>query len=183
MRTNLRFNNPWVIGTQGLIMIIFGIAAIVYPEITLKTITRFFGLLLLISGVFLVVLTKSETKNLPIFWLYEGVINITIGLLFLFFPAFVANIFVVIIGVLTLIIGIRNILFLINIKANLLKLGIARNLILVVFGLLFLFVPFESAVAITNIVGIVAIFYGIVTLYILYKLSALKKEEDKIELQ
>ncbi|MDA3905070.1 MAG: DUF308 domain-containing protein, partial [Bacteroidales bacterium] len=142
MKTNLRFNNQWIIGIQGLIMIIFGIAALVNPEITLKTITRFFGIILLISGVFLVVLSKSESKNLPVFWLYEGVINIVIGLLFIFIPALVANILVILIGLASLIVGIRNLWFIINHKPEYMKIGIIRNLILIAFGFIFLFVPF-----------------------------------------
>lgn len=106
MKTNIRFNNPWIIGIQGLIMIIFGVSAIVNPEITIKAITRFFGILLLISGVFLLVLTKSKSNDLPVFWFYEGLANIIIGLLFVLFPKFIANIFVFFIGVIALIIGI-----------------------------------------------------------------------------
>jgi uncharacterized membrane protein HdeD (DUF308 family) len=177
MKTNLRFNNPWVICTQGLIMIIFGIAAIVNPEITLKTITRFFGIILLISGVFLVVLSKSESKNLPVFWLYEGVINIVIGLLFIFLPAFVANILVILIGLVSLIVGIRNLWFIINHKPEYMKIGIIRNLILIAFGFIFLFVPFKSAVVIVNLLGIVAIIYGLITLYYSYKLFGKTKVE------
>jgi uncharacterized membrane protein HdeD (DUF308 family) len=177
MKTNLRFNNQWIIGIQGLIMIIFGIAALVNPEITLKTITRFFGIILLISGVFLVVLSKSESKNLPVFWLYEGVINIVIGLLFIFLPAFVANILVILIGLVSLIVGIRNLWFIINHKPEYMKIGIIRNLILIAFGFIFLFVPFKSAVVIVNLLGIVAIIYGLITLYYSYKLFGKTKVE------
>jgi uncharacterized membrane protein HdeD (DUF308 family) len=177
MKTNLRFNNQWIIGIQGLIMIIFGIAALVNPEITLKTITRFFGIILLISGVFLVVLSKSESKNLPVFWLYEGVINIVIGLLFIFIPALVANILVILIGLASLIVGIRNLWFIINHKPEYMKIGIIRNLILIAFGFIFLFVPFKSAVVIVNLLGIVAIIYGLITLYYSYKLFGKTKVE------
>lgn len=178
MKTNLRFNNPWIIGLQGLTMIILGIAAIVNPEITLKTITRFFGIILLISGVFLVVLSKSKSKKLPVFWLYEGLVNIVIGLLFIFFPAFVANIFVVIIGILALIIGIRNLWFMINNKPDFILLGLIRNIILIAFGLLFLFVPFKGAMVIINIIGFVALFYGTVTLIMAYKLHQLNSSDN-----
>lgn len=168
MKSEIRFNNPWIISIQGLIMLIFGIAAIINPEITIKTITQVFGILLLLSGVFLLILKKS--KDLPEFWFYEGIANILIGLFFLIFPAFVANIFVILIGIIALAIGLRNLWVLFNNKPNFKNLSFLRNFILVAFGLLFLFVPFESAVAFVNIVAIAAILYGLVTLYTAYKL-------------
>lgn len=174
MKANFRFNNPWVIGAQGLIMIIFGIAAVVNPEITIKAITRFFGILLLLSGVFLLFLTNSKTNSLPAFWMYEGVANIVIGLLFILFPAFIANIFVFFVGLLALIIGVRNLWFLVNNKPQLVLLGLIRNAILVTFGLLFLFVPFQGAVVIINMIGFVALIYGTVTVVMAYKLFQIK---------
>lgn len=172
---NARFNNPWFIGMIGLIMMIFGVAAIMNPEITLKTITRFFGVLLLLSGVFLLILSNSRKQNLPRFWFYEGVANIIVGLLFIVMPAFIANIFVILIGLISLIVGGRNLWLMVNNKPDFLLLGIIRNTILVILGLLFLFVPFEGAMVIINVLGIVSIIYGIITLYLTYKLFQLGK--------
>jgi len=170
MKASSRFNNPWIVGIQGLIMIIFGIAAIANPEITIKAVTRFFGVLLLISGVFLMFLVNSKSKNLPVFWLYEGVANIVIGLLFILFPAFIANIFVFFVGLIALIVGVRNLWLLVNNKPGFILLGLIRNAILVTFGLLFLFVPFEGAVVIINVIGFVALIYGGVTAVLAYKM-------------
>ena len=177
MKASIRFNNPWIIGIQGVIMIIFGIAAIANPEITLKTITRFFGIMMLISGFFLLVLTKSRETELSDFWFYEGVVNIVIGLLFLFLPKFIVNIFVILIGLISLIIGIRNLWLLMRNKPNFMLLGLLRNAILVTFGLLFLFVPFEGAMAIINVIGFVALLYGLVTLVMAYKLWNANKSD------
>jgi len=112
---------------------------------------------------------------LPVFWFYEGIANLIIGLLFVFLPAFVTNIFIVFIGLLTLIMGIRNVWFILKDKQGFLMTGLIRNIILIGFGLLFLFVPFKGAQVIINIIGIFALFYGIVTLYTAYKLFQSKK--------
>ncbi|PLX12748.1 MAG: hypothetical protein C0597_12605 [Marinilabiliales bacterium] len=178
MKASIRFNNPWIIGIQGIIMIIFGIAAIVNPEITLKAITRFFGVLLLISGVFLLILTKSPDNYLSDFWFYEGVANVIVGVLFILLPTFIANIFVILIGLISLIIGIRNLWLLLRNKPDFLLLGFIRNSILVAFGLLFLFVPFQGAMVIINVIGFVALLYGIVTIIMAYKLLQSNKSND-----
>lgn len=164
-------------GIIGLIMMVFGIAAIVNPEITLKAITRFFGILLFLSGVFLLILANSEKQKLPRFWFYEGLANIIVGLLFILIPALIANIFVILLGLISLIIGGRNLWLLINNKPDFLLLGILRNTILVIFGLLFLFVPFEGAMVIINLIGFVSVIYGAITLYLTYKLFKLNNSE------
>lgn len=174
MKTNVRFNNPWVVGIQGALMIIFGLAAIVNPEITITTITRFFGILLLLGGVFLIFLTNSNSNSLPVFWMYEGIANIVIGLVFIIFPKLIANIFVFFIGIIALIIGIRNLWILVKNKPQLVLLSLIRNAILVTFGLLFLFVPFQGAMVIVNVIGVVALIYGSVTVFMAYRLFQIK---------
>ena len=163
MINNLRFSNPWILVTQGAIMIIFGIIAIVNPEVTLKAIVQFFGILLLLAGVFFVVMTKSKSQNISDFWFYEGLANIIIGLLFIIFPSFVVNLFVIILGIITLIFGIINLNLIIRHKPYIFWLSILRNVILVAVGLLFILVPFKGASVIINVIGLVAVIYGIIT--------------------
>ncbi|MDA3954519.1 MAG: DUF308 domain-containing protein [Bacteroidales bacterium] len=170
MKTTVRFNNPWIIGVQGFIMILFGMAAIVNPEITLNTITRFFGILMLVSGVFIIILAKSESENIPIFWFYEGIANVVMGLLFIVFPKAIAGFFVILIGIIALIIGIRNLWLVVNNKPDFMILGLIRNAILITFGLLFLFIPFNGAIVIINVIGFVALIYGSVTIFMVYKI-------------
>lgn len=170
MKSTIRFNNPWIIGVLGLIMIIFGISAIVNPEITLKTITRFFGILMLLSGVFILILAKSESEKIPVFWFYEGIANIVMGLLFILFPKAIAGFFVILVGVIALIISVRNLWIVVNNKPDFMMLGLIRNAILLTFGLLFLFVPFDGAIVIINVIGFVALIYGSVTIFMAYKI-------------
>ena len=166
---NIRLNKYWIIGIQGLIMLFFGIAALANPEVTLLTITRFFGAILLLSGIILLILTKTKESKLSEFWFYEGIANIIIGFIFLILPALVTNIFIIILGLSALIVGVRNLWITLKDKAKLFSINIIRNSVLIAFGLLFLFVPFESAKVIIKITGLVALLYGILTLYVAYK--------------
>ncbi|MEE4197201.1 MAG: DUF308 domain-containing protein [Bacteroidales bacterium] len=166
---NLRFTNPWFLSAQGIFMIVLGLIALINPELTLKAIVQFLGVLFILAGIFLVLATKTEHFKGAGFWFYEGVVNLLIGLLLLIFPSFVVNLFVIILGIIALIIGMVNLNFVIKIKPDFFWLAIVRNIILIVFGLLFLFVPFQGAVVIINIIGFVALFYGILTSIAAYK--------------
>src|SRR6056297_1172180 len=169
MMNNLRFSNPWILVTQGAIMIIFGIIAIVNPEVTLKAIVQFFGILLLLVGLFFVIITKSKFKEISEFWFYDGLANIIIGLLVIIFPSFVVNLFVIILGIIALIFGIITLNLIVKHKPRIFWLSIIRNVILIAVGLLFILVPFQGASVIINVIGLVALFYGVITSISAYK--------------
>ncbi|MDK2977870.1 MAG: hypothetical protein PWP52_584 [Bacteroidales bacterium] len=174
---NLRFTNPWFLSSQGIVMIVLGLIALINPELTLKAIVQFMGILFLIAGVILIILNKKNVNNGSEFWFYEGILNSIIGLLFLIFPSFVVNLFVIIIGIIALVMGIINLNFIIKIRPYYFWLSLLRNIIVAIFGLLFLFVPFQGAVVIINIIGFVALFYGIVSLITAYKFYQLNKSD------
>lgn len=174
----IRFTDPWIVGVQGLILIILGMAALVNPEVTLITITRFFGIILLLSGLFLVISAKNKLKEYSEFWFYEGIVNIIVGFIFLVFPTLVTNIFVIVLGIAALIVGVRNLWITIRNKTRFLVVKVVRNIVLVIFGLLFVFVPFESAKLIINITGFVALLYGFLTMFIAYKYYHLNDVEE-----
>lgn len=171
---NIRLNSYWIVGVQGLIMLFFGIAALASPEVTLISITRFFGIILLLSGILLIVLTRTKCNALSEFWFYEGIANIIIGFIFLILSALVTNIFIIILGLSALIIGIRDLWTTLKNKTKLLSINIIRNSVLIAFGLLFLFVPFESAKLIIKITGLFALLYGLLTLFVVYKYYQIK---------
>ncbi len=174
---NLRFTNPWFLSSQGIVMIVLGLIALINPELTLKAIVQFMGILFLIAGVILIILNKKNVNNGSEFWFYEGILNSIIGLLFLIFPSFVVNLFVIIIGIIALVMGIINLNFIIKIRPYYFWLSLLRNIIVAIFGLLFLFVPFQGAVVIINIIGFVALFYGIVSLITAYKFYQLNQSD------
>jgi uncharacterized membrane protein HdeD (DUF308 family) len=175
MMNNLRFTNPWFLVVQATIAILFGVIALVNPEITLKAIVQFFGILFVVAGLFFIILNRSNLSRLSNFWFYEGIADIIIGLLFIIFPAFVVNVFVIILGIVALILGIINLNFILKSKPYFFWLSILRNAILVVFGVLFIVVPFEGASVIINIIGLVALIYGVSTSIAAYKAFQLNK--------
>lgn len=174
---NLRFTNPWFLSSQGIVMVVLGLIALINPELTLKAIIQFIGILFLVAGIFLIILNKKGVYNRSDFWFYEGILNSIIGLLFLIFPSFVVNLFVVILGIIALVMGIINLNFILKIRPHYFWLSLLRNVILILFGLLFLFVPFQGAVVIVNIIGFVSLFYGIISLLTAYKFYQLNKSD------
>lgn len=175
---NINFQNPLIIGVQGLVMIFLGTIALFNPEVALKVIIRFFGVVLLLIGIILIIITKNKSKELSEFWVYEGITNIVIGFIFLIFPTLVTNIFIIVLGLSTFIVGLRNLWIVLSYKTAFFGINIVRNIVLITFGLLFLFVPFKSAKLIINIIGFIALLYGILTIFIAYKYYQLENLEE-----
>ena len=62
MATNI-YKNWWLLTLKGILAIIFGIFATFVPGVTLITLMIYFGLFIILSGIFLIVGSISHKKN------------------------------------------------------------------------------------------------------------------------
>jgi uncharacterized membrane protein HdeD (DUF308 family) len=89
---NLMTQNWWAIALRGLVAVLFGIAAFMWPGITLSVLAPLFGAYALINGVFAVIEAfrrdVSRERWRPL--LFEGVISIVIGAMILIWPRLTA---------------------------------------------------------------------------------------------
>jgi uncharacterized membrane protein HdeD (DUF308 family) len=89
---NLMTQNWWAIALRGLVAVLFGIAAFMWPGITLSVLAPLFGAYALINGVFAVIEAfrrdVSRERWRPL--LFEGVISIVIGAMILIWPGLTA---------------------------------------------------------------------------------------------
>lgn len=109
MRTILK--NWWFLTIKGLLTLIFGIVAVTAPISAMLIISRLFGILMLISGVMLVMLSlQSRKKNIDRSWkLTEGFIDLIIGFIIISFPGISAGIFISLISIWISFMGILQI--------------------------------------------------------------------------
>ena len=79
---NLMIQNWWAIALRGLVAVLFGIAAFMWPGITLWVLAPLFGAYALINGIFAVIEAfrrdVSRERWRPL--LFEGVVGIVVGL-------------------------------------------------------------------------------------------------------
>ena len=91
------FKNWWLLTINGIAAIVFGIAAIFLPEITLLILINYFGILAVFLGMFFILggIYYRKKNTLWRFWIYEGNLNFIIGLIILFNPRLTIDTFVV----------------------------------------------------------------------------------------
>jgi uncharacterized membrane protein HdeD (DUF308 family) len=161
----IKSSNWFLTGLHGLLIILFGFIAILFPKITLAALAIYFALSILLGGA---VLSYSAVRFRALFnrWhllLLEGVIGILLGILILSKPDMAAASMVTIFGAWIIFLGL---LFLASYfrthmtganKALFLITGILSLLL----GLTIALNPFESTRAVAVLIGIYAVSYGI----------------------
>jgi uncharacterized membrane protein HdeD (DUF308 family) len=78
----------WMLLVRGILALLFGIIAIVWPGITLIVLVALFGAYALVDGIFAVIVAIQERQVTNRWWvlLLEGIVDIVIGLLVFFLP-------------------------------------------------------------------------------------------------
>ena len=150
---------------NGTLAIVFGSIALLFPGIAIIALAIYFAIAILLGGIALSISSvklKNKSQNWPNN-LLEGLIGIIIGIIILARPESAAAVFLVIIGLWTILIGF---IFIWTYTKKILP-KIANSFYLIIgvvsmiIGLLIIFNPFESTRIIIILIGIYAIAYGI----------------------
>jgi uncharacterized membrane protein HdeD (DUF308 family) len=109
MRTILK--NWWVLTIKGLLTFTFGIAAVATPISTVLFFSRVFGILMIMSGIMMVMLSQKGNKKYDDHnWkLTEGFIDLILGLIIVSYPEISAAVFISLISIWISFMGILQI--------------------------------------------------------------------------
>ncbi|HSG68098.1 MAG TPA: DUF308 domain-containing protein [Bacteroidales bacterium] len=164
--------NWWIMTINGVLAIVIGAVALFDSESLLISLSVYFGLLVLISGLMLLLGAYDHRKKQKKYemLLIEGVVMSILGLIIMIFPLETLKIFLILIGVWALLTGLvkiylaasigsgfayRNVMLISGVLLSLIGLGllidptwVASNL-LIVFGLIFI------------VIGILTIFFSV----------------------
>jgi uncharacterized membrane protein HdeD (DUF308 family) len=147
---------------MGVLSVILGALAIVYPEATIVTVSIFFAAWLFVSGIFYVIgsFTRDGDTGSRVLIAILGVISIIVGWVLLRTPFQSVEVFIFVIGIFFLIQGVMTF-----IGAFARKEGrgwaIVSGLLGILAGIIVLTYPISSAVTLALIGGIWLIILGI----------------------
>lgn len=170
--------NWWTLALRGLLAVIFGVLAFVWPGITLLSLVFLFGAYAIVDGVFAIVagVRRREQKR---WWLLfiQGILGVIAGILAFTLPGMTALILLGLIAGWALFSGVLEIVAAIQMRKYitgewLLALsGIAS----VLFGVLLLLNPAAGALAVVWIIGVYAVLFGVLLLALGFKLRGLER--------
>lgn len=165
---------------RGVLAICFGIVALIFTRQTLLALVYVFGAFALITGI-LELATAVRAGELHARWgwlAFAGIVGVAAGVICFVWPTITALAMVFLIAAWAIVSGVAEIVFALA-WPDLFEhawLGVLAGVLSVAFGILLAVWPHAGAIALTWLVGIYAILYGLVVLYHAYRLRAVAHE-------
>jgi len=163
--TTLFKATSWQLTIRGLALILFGIMALIWPNLTVAVLAILFGVYALVDGVVSVVgaiLNRKTSPNWTLL-LIMGLISIIAGIFAISNPGVTSLALLYIIAVWALLIGLVSILTAVRLRREIEGewVMIAAGVLSIVFGIALIVAPGAGAVALAWLIGAYAIILGI----------------------
>jgi uncharacterized membrane protein HdeD (DUF308 family) len=170
--------NWWAVLLRGVLAIVFGILALVWPDITVTALVALFGAFALVDGVFAIVAAIRAAERKTTWWPFvvEGLAGIGLGALTFFWPRITALALLLLIAAWAIVTGVFEIAAAIRLRRELrgewaLILAGAAS---IVFGGLVAFFPGAGALAIVWLIGAYAIAFGALLVFLAFRLRSMR---------
>jgi len=158
----------WILGIRGLLAVLFGLAAIVWPRLTLLVLVLLFGAYALVDGVIAVVVSLQVRRVFTRWWvlLLEGLVGIIAGLLTFLWPGITALVLLYVIAFWAIVTGVFEIAAALSgwlPVAQEWSLALA-GVLSVLLGVLLAILPGVGLLSLVWLIGVYAIVFGVLLL-------------------
>ena len=173
----------WVILLRGIFAILFGIAAFIWPGLTIDVLVLLFGAYALLDGILAAIVGIQQYGENERWWivLLEGIAGIVLGMLTLVWPGTTATVLLAFIAAWAIVTGVVEIAAAVWLRKviegewTLILAGAAS----VLFGVLLVLQPTAGAVAIIWLIGAYAIVFGVLLSILAFELRRLAHTIDQ----
>jgi uncharacterized membrane protein HdeD (DUF308 family) len=166
--------NWWMLLLRGIAAIIFGVLALAWPGITLLTLIQVYGAFALVDGVLAIIAAITGGAPAPRWWLaVVGLLGIATGLLMFIMPGLTALVLLYFIAGWAIATGVFQVIGAINLRKEIdnewyLILG---GIVSVLFGVGVMMAPGAGALALLWVIGIYAVFMGVIFIALAFRLK------------
>jgi uncharacterized membrane protein HdeD (DUF308 family) len=160
----------WTILLRGIFALLFGIAAFVWPGLTIAFLIALFGAYALLDGIISVIIGIAQYGQQERWWaiLLQGIAGIVVGLLTFLWPQVTGLVLLYFIAAWAILIGLFEIMAAIRLRKVIVGewlLGLA-GAISVLFGFTLFLYPAAGALAVIWMIGIFAIVNGLLLIFL-----------------
>ena len=163
--TNALAARWWMLVVRGVAAVLFGIAAIVWPGISLFALVTLWGAYALVDGVFGVVLAARVGRAGERWgWLlFDGLVSVGAAAVAFFWPQITALALLTLIALWAVVTGIAQIVAAVELRRVITGewLLVLSGLLSIAFGVLMLIFPGAGALAVVSAIGIYSIVFGV----------------------
>jgi len=163
----------WAFVLRGILAVLFGIAAIIWPGKTLELLIFIIGIYFFADGI-VIIFTAFGNKEEWWMLLIEGIISMLFGIVIFFLPGITALILLYLIAMWALFTGIFELITIFRLPKghsgfySLVIMGVLS----IILAILLIAFPGEGALAAIWLIGIYAILFGISTVIFGFKLRS-----------
>jgi uncharacterized membrane protein HdeD (DUF308 family) len=173
----------WALALRGVIAILFGLAALLRPDIALQALILRFGAYALVDGVFAIVGVFGGTRGGTPRWLLllEGVVSILAGIIAFIFPGLTAIALLYLVAAWAVVTGLAEIATAIRLRQEIrgewaLILG---GILSVLFGLLLAVLPGVGILSLIWLIGAYAVAFGVLLLITAFRVRGRDNQRDE----
>jgi uncharacterized membrane protein HdeD (DUF308 family) len=154
----------WVVALRGLLGIVFGIVALVYPGITLVSLAFVVGAYAFVDGIFAIGSAFGHGGREAVWYVLDGILGIAVGIGTFFFPAITAQALVFLVGFWAVLTGIFEVIAGFELPLGKDWLLALAGVVSIIFGVLIFVNPLSGAVAVVWLIGAYAFVFGVAML-------------------
>jgi uncharacterized membrane protein HdeD (DUF308 family) len=173
--------NWWLLVVRGVAAVLFGLLALIWPDVTLTALVLLFGAYALVDGVATigVALAGRGIAGGERVWLaLEGLLGVAAGILTFIWPGITGLVLLWLIAFWALVTGVIEIVAAIRLRRELdnewlLILGGVASLL---FGLVLVFRPGTGALAVAWLIGLYALLFGAVLIALGLRLRGVDRQ-------
>src|SRR3984893_1150811 len=171
--------NWWLLALRGLVAVLFGVLAFMWPGVTLITLVWLFGAFALVNGFLSLLLAAKAPKGYPRFGslILGGLLGILAGLLAFVMPAITALGLFILIAAWAMVTGILEIVAAIKLRKEINNewLLILVGILSLVFGVLLLLQPGAGALVLIWWIGAYALVLGVLLFVLALRMRRFRK--------
>ncbi|MFI6598170.1 HdeD family acid-resistance protein [Nonomuraea sp. NPDC050536] len=165
----------WLVLIRGIVAIIFGILALVWPGITLYVLVIFFGAYAIVGGIFALFAAFGHGVQSKAWLIISGILGILAGIVAFVWPGITTLALLYVIAFWAIFTGIAEIVAGIRARAVIENewMMILGGILSAIFGVLLIIWPASGALALIWLIAIFAIIYGIVMIVLSFRFKSL----------
>jgi uncharacterized membrane protein HdeD (DUF308 family) len=166
--------NWWLLALRGLVAVLFGVLAFMWPGATLITLVWLFGAFALVNGILSLVLAAKTPKGYPKVGslIFGGLLGILAGLLAFVMPGITALGLLILIAAWAIATGVMELVAAIRLRKIITNewLLVLAGIASVLFGVILLFQPAAGALALIWLIGAWALVSGILLMILAFRM-------------
>jgi uncharacterized membrane protein HdeD (DUF308 family) len=170
--------NWWALLLRGIAAVIFGLAALFWPGLTLLVLVLFFGAYALVDGVLAIVAGVRGSGRRRWLLLAEGLLGILAGLVTFFYPNITAFVLLYVIAFWAIFTGILKVVMAISLRREIENewlMGLSGALS-VLFGILLAALPGVGLLSLVWLLGIYTIVFGVALIVLSFRVRNHREE-------